>query len=105
MMNWVMFPNPLLYSRFFSERWNQLEMDLENIYGLVNKALMESGGDSTKISYEKSEPNTLTKYISEPNTITILTMTRQPQSNETSSNTTTPNISQIKTEDGSSKER
>src|ERR1700761_4865301 len=76
------------------------ETELENFSGRVNNALTANGSDSTPTFSTKSEVNISTKYTSEPNTTTILTVLTHPRSNETSSSTTNPNSSSEKTGTG-----
>jgi hypothetical protein len=72
--------------------------------GLANSVLMGDGSVSIPASSVSKEINTLTVYSSGPNITMIRTTTKPPQSQETSSNTTTETISTEMKEDGSSKE-
>src|SRR6266436_3646138 len=103
-MKLVTLLHPLLYLKSLREPSNPSETEQESSSGLDNKDQTEDGSASTSNSWLKREHNTLTKYTSGRNTITIRTTSTPPQSRETSSNTTTKTTSPTKMECGSSKE-
>src|SRR5687767_129649 len=104
MMNWeeLFAPRSFLMSR--NMPWRTLETELENFSGLVRNLLKDYGSDSIQKNSQRSEPNISIEHTSEPNTITIRTMTIQLPSDGISSNTTTPLTSPQEEVAGSSKE-
>src|SRR5258708_1406296 len=102
MTMWVSKLVPLHYLMLKSGLWKQPEMVQDNISGLDNKTLTESGTDSIPKFSLTREHHTLTRYTSGHNTITIRTTSVRPPSKETTSNTTTTNGSPVKTESGTS---
>src|SRR5258707_5460786 len=88
-MSWVKWLNMNHYLRLKNIPLNLSETEQDNSYGLDNKQRMEDGTDLIQKYLLKRERNTLIKYTSGHNIITIRTTSIPPQSKEISSSITT----------------